>query len=154
MAKKEEEQRKRCTDGIEEVIDDSWAALKSVDPSKAESIVNVCMNITRSSAAKELHDQTVRARQAEAEKNAKEARVLAQQALIQAKKSERADLARRKKEGVSVGMSRDDVLKSNWGKPEQINRTINSFGTHEQWVYRGHHSYLYFEDDTLTSIQN
>ena len=33
------------------------------------------------------------------------------------------DKAERKKSGVSVGMTRDEVLASNWGKPRKINRT-------------------------------
>lgn len=40
-----------------------------------------------------------------------------------------------------------------WGKPQQINRSAYSFGVHEQWVYGGG-SYLYFENDELTSFQD
>jgi hypothetical protein len=58
-----------------------------------------------------------------------------------------------KKGGVSLGMSKKQVLASNWGKPNQINRTIWSGGTREQWVY-GRASYLYFTNDILATIQN
>jgi hypothetical protein len=63
------------------------------------------------------------------------------------------EAAAKKKRGVSIGMSTDEVVSSSWGKPESINRTINSYGTQEQWVY-GSRSYLYFENGKLVSIQN
>jgi hypothetical protein len=63
--------------------------------------------------------------------------------------------AQKKKEGVSIGMSKEDVLASSWGKPDHINTTTNAYGTSEQWVYgRYHNGYLYFRDGILTSIQN
>ena len=52
---------------------------------------------------------------------------------------------------VWVGMTADQALMS-WGKPRKVNKTIVSSGTHEQWVYPGD-QYLYFENDTLTSLQ-
>lgn len=71
------------------------------------------------------------------------------------KEEERADKERRKKEGVSIGMTQEEVLMSSWGKPDKINRTTNSYGVSEQWVYRYRVSgYLYFDDGILTSIQN
>jgi hypothetical protein len=62
------------------------------------------------------------------------------------------ELARRKSEGVSIGMSQEDVRQSSWGRPERVNRSVYSFGVREQWVY-GNGNYLYFEDGRLTSIQ-
>lgn len=53
---------------------------------------------------------------------------------------------------VAVGMSKEMCLAS-WGSPEDINRTITIYGIHEQWVYNLK-SYLYFEGDVLTTIQN
>lgn len=38
------------------------------------------------------------------------------------------------------------------GRPERINRSVGSYGVHEQWVYPG--GYLYFQDDILSSFQN
>jgi hypothetical protein len=65
----------------------------------------------------------------------------------------KAEKARKKKEGVNIGMSEQDVLDSSWGRPEHVNTTTNTYGTRAQWVYGGR-NYLYFEDGKLTSIQN
>lgn len=58
-----------------------------------------------------------------------------------------------KKTGVSLGMTKAEVLERSWGKPNHINRTVTASGVREQWVYddRG---YLYFENDLLVAIQN
>jgi hypothetical protein len=61
--------------------------------------------------------------------------------------------AQKKQEGVSIGMSKQDVLDSSWGKPERVNTTTNAYGVREQWVYRGG-NYLYFKDGVLESISN
>lgn len=56
-----------------------------------------------------------------------------------------------KKSNISIGMTDDEVLKSEWGEPNKINKTESAYGIREQWVYdRG---YLYFEDGYLTTIQ-
>jgi hypothetical protein len=68
-------------------------------------------------------------------------------------KKRQEEKVRKKSEGVRIGMTKQDVLDSSWGKPEDINRTIYSFGVHEQWCYPNY-NYLYFEDGILTSIQN
>lgn len=39
-----------------------------------------------------------------------------------------------------------------WGRPDDINRSVGSFGVHEQWVYPA--NYLYFRDGVLTSFQD
>lgn len=62
------------------------------------------------------------------------------------------DRKRRKKEGVRIGMSAEEVLMSNWGRPERVNRSVYAHGTREQWVY-GSGQYLYFENGRLTSLQ-
>lgn len=67
--------------------------------------------------------------------------------------AQRAMLAERKKQGVSVGMTAEEVLQSSWGKPSTINRTTTSFGVREQWVYGGN-NYLYFKNGKLETIQN
>ena len=59
---------------------------------------------------------------------------------------------RKKQQGVSIGMTKQEVLDSNWGEPERINKSTYSWGTKEQWVYPNY-NYLYFENDKLTSIQ-
>ena len=45
------------------------------------------------------------------------------------------------------------MARAAWGKPEDINRSVGSWGVHEQWCYRNG-CYLYFEDGILTSWQN
>jgi hypothetical protein len=96
-------------------------------------------------------DYPVEAKPYESMKPALEARV---EADIKAEdqRRTRAEAARKKKEGVSIGMTTEEVRASSWGKPDRINRSTYSFGVHEQWVYDG--GYLYFQDGKLTSIQN
>ncbi|HEX4859981.1 MAG TPA: hypothetical protein VFV07_02010 [Rhizomicrobium sp.] len=53
---------------------------------------------------------------------------------------------------VFVGMTKEQATMS-WGEPQTINRTVTAGRTHEQWVYE-HGSYLYFEGNVLTAIQN
>jgi hypothetical protein len=55
--------------------------------------------------------------------------------------------------GVSIGMTADQVRKSNWGRPSSINRSIGAYGVHEQWIYGGG-NYIYLENGRVTSIQN
>jgi hypothetical protein len=51
-----------------------------------------------------------------------------------------------------VGMTKEMALES-WGKPENINRTVNANSVREQWVY-GLGTYLYFDDGILTTWQD
>jgi len=55
--------------------------------------------------------------------------------------------------GVRIGMTTNEVRTSSWGKPHDVNRTTNAYGTSEQWVYGGQ-NYLYFRNGVLESIQN
>ncbi len=59
-----------------------------------------------------------------------------------------------------IGMTQEMVLAAR-GYPYDINRTVGSWGVHEQWIYRFfiykniyHYQYLYFEDGTLTAYQH
>lgn len=52
---------------------------------------------------------------------------------------------------VTLGMTPCMALAS-WGRPERVNRSVGSYGTHEQWVYPA--NYIYFEDGILTSYQD
>ncbi|MHB8983782.1 MAG: hypothetical protein ACYC4E_00310, partial [Carboxydocellales bacterium] len=57
---------------------------------------------------------------------------------------------------VLIGMNPTQVMLS-WGKPDDINRTVGSWGVHEQWVYRYgdfEANYLYFRNGKLTSWQD
>jgi hypothetical protein len=56
-----------------------------------------------------------------------------------------------KQQKVYIGMDKEMCILS-WGIPKRINRTTHSWGVREQWVYG--ESYLYFENDKLTAIQN
>ena len=68
-------------------------------------------------------------------------------------KQAKAEAAWKARGGVKIGMTTAQVLKSNWGKPNNINRTTTRNGTHEQWVYGGHNN-LYFDNGILTAIQD
>jgi hypothetical protein len=55
-----------------------------------------------------------------------------------------------------IGWTKDMVIES-IGKPNDINRSVGSWGVHEQWVYGtdiSHTKYLYFENGILKSYQN
>lgn len=51
---------------------------------------------------------------------------------------------------VKIGMTKEMALLS-WGEPKDINSTISSGKTSEQWVYD--ENYLYFDNDILKTIQ-
>ena len=40
------------------------------------------------------------------------------------------------------------------GYPNDNNRSVGSWGVHEQWVYEAQGVYLYFENGILTSYQD
>lgn len=77
----------------------------------------------------------------------------AKQRELAERKQAAAEKAHRKRSGVSVGMSKQQVLESMWGRPEKINETTTAAGTREQWVYPGY-QYLYFSNGVLTTIQS
>lgn len=51
-----------------------------------------------------------------------------------------------------IGMT-DSQARISIGRPNDINRSVGEWGTHEQWVYNDGR-YLYFENGKLTSWQN
>lgn len=53
---------------------------------------------------------------------------------------------------VKIGWTKEMCIES-WGKPYDINRTTRVNGTSEQWVY-SMKKYLYFDNNTLTTIQD
>ena len=53
---------------------------------------------------------------------------------------------------VELGMTKEMCTEA-WGEPDDINKTITYGLVSEQWVYEGG-SYLYFENNKLTAIQN
>lgn len=86
--------------------------------------------------------------QEEAERKAREKKEAEERA-----KREAEEKARKKREGVTIGMTQQEVRDSMWGEPQSINRTVTAGHVYEQWVY-GYPNYLYFTDGILTSIQN
>ena len=55
----------------------------------------------------------------------------------------------------SIGMTSEEVKKSTWGSPYEINKDTYSWGTSEQWVYKkGKYSYkyIYFKNGYVSSI--
>ncbi|HWJ79713.1 MAG TPA: hypothetical protein VNR61_16750 [Niallia sp.] len=56
---------------------------------------------------------------------------------------------------VEIGMTKKEVLNTQWGAPDDKNITIDSWGTWEQWIYYyGEYDaqYLYFSNGKLVSI--
>lgn len=57
--------------------------------------------------------------------------------------------------GVEIGMTEEQVLATCYGMLQRhVHRTEIPGHVHEQWVYPGYSSYLYFDDGILTGIQN
>lgn len=57
---------------------------------------------------------------------------------------------------VILGMTKEQVIVSWGGRPndKDINRSVGSWGVHEQWIYEARGIYLYFENGILTSFQD
>lgn len=53
---------------------------------------------------------------------------------------------------IKLGISSCAALAAMGSEPKHINRSVGSYGIHEQWVYSS--MYLYFEDGILTSWQD
>jgi hypothetical protein len=56
-------------------------------------------------------------------------------------------------ESIWLGMT-DAMALESWGVPDANNRSVGSWGVHEQWVYRKKNTNLYFENGKLTSWQD
>jgi hypothetical protein len=127
-ARKKEARAAYCREALTGVLlERARVALKAGSPELAVSTIDECQSELRPGPATEL-----RARAAVA--------------------AERADLVKRKREGVRIGMTQEDVLKSSWGRPRRVNRTTTARGVDEQWVYEG--GYLYFSDGILRTVQH
>lgn len=57
-----------------------------------------------------------------------------------------------KQRKIKIGMTDQQALLS-WGKPERVNKSVGTYGVHEQWVY-GRDHYLYMENGELISFQS
>lgn len=58
----------------------------------------------------------------------------------------------KEKKEPQIGMTSDEIRKSTWGEPKDINKTTTKYGVHEQWVY-GNGRYIYLDDGVVTAIQ-
>lgn len=52
-----------------------------------------------------------------------------------------------------IGMTKNEVLESTWGEPDDVNIDEYEWGTEEQWVYDGK-GYIYFENGIVDAIQH
>jgi len=73
--------------------------------------------------------------------------------IAQEKQTRAAVAQQRSKPAPKIGMTADEVLKSTWGEPNDVNRTITATTTHEQWVYGGG-CYIYLDNGIVTAIQD
>jgi len=53
---------------------------------------------------------------------------------------------------IQLGMTKE-MVEDSWGKPNDIRRSVGSWGVHEQWIY-GDYVYIYIENDIVTSWQD
>ncbi|MCG9124748.1 hypothetical protein LH460_08670 [Laribacter hongkongensis] len=79
-----------------------------------------------------------------------------QQNRFNSKQIEKEEKRLKKQHGVSVGMTKQDVLDSNWGRPNHKTKYSSEQGTTEIWQYGayGEQGALYFENGILKMIQN
>lgn len=68
---------------------------------------------------------------------------------------ERIEEDRNRSRVVGLGFTKSQILK-NFGEPKNINRTVGTWGVHEQWVYSAYPNtlYIYFENGIVTSWQD
>lgn len=69
------------------------------------------------------------------------------------KLAEKREAAKRKSQGVSLGMTPDEVMASNWGRPRRVTRSQSSYISTEMWDY-GYPNFLYFVNGRLEQIHN
>ncbi len=54
---------------------------------------------------------------------------------------------------IIIGMNKMQA-RASWGLPKDVNRSVYSTGTREQWVYDEYDTYVYFRNGKLTSWQD
>lgn len=128
----------KCNAGAKDLKQKSDALVKAGNPVGAMIVLRDCSKATVEPSNRALLDAAYKTAQLQDEANVR--------------KGVAAEKARKKSEGVRVGMSQEEVLASQWGKPRKINRTTNASAVSEQWVYDG--GYLYFRDGVLQTVQN
>ena len=57
-----------------------------------------------------------------------------------------------KTQGISIGMTANEVENSQWGTPNKVNRTTTANSVSEQWVY-GSGRYVYIDNGIVSAIQ-
>lgn len=135
LEKLDQFKKDECTVRVSKYMKGAEEWLKSGETYKAFNLLNSCKGLLEDPKAIALYNRL--------------------DLLIPDKEAAKAKSERmaKKKEGVAVGMTKQDALDSIWGKPQYVNTTTTSAGTREQWVYRNN-NYLYFENGILTAIQN
>ena len=98
----------------------------------------------------ETKAETQEARQARIEKLERE-RLSAMQEVVKSPTPQAQTAQNQIAREPTVGMSEHDANLSAWGPPQQINRTVTTYGTNEQWVY-GTGRYLYLVNGRVTAI--
>lgn len=130
---------------FEQIINEAQVQIDSQDYSSAQNTLKKYKDLGNQTILDMYNNATNEINRIEAEKKAKEE--------AERKQREAEEKARKKSQGVTIGMTQQEVLDSMWGEPKDINRTITENHVYEQWVY-GYPNYLYFTDGILTSIQN
>jgi hypothetical protein len=151
-ARKEQEQINQiCGPNFAKLSEEASTLLRQGNTEVAVVLVSPCKQYGAATVEMKQFIETVYAADAKRLEKAQKAESAAR--TVADAKEAAAEKARRRKEGVAIGMTPEEVIASSWGKPQSINRSTYSFGVHEQWVY-GSRNYLYFKNGKLDSIQN
>lgn len=141
---------------LQQVIAQGQEKINNKDYSSAQTLLEKYKDLGNQTIIDMYNNATNEVNRIEAEKKAQEEaerKARAKKEAEERARREAEEKARKKREGVTIGMTKQDVLDSSWGKPKYINTTTTRYGVREQWVYGGG-NYLYFENGILTSIQN
>ena len=141
---------------LQQVITQGQEKINKQEYSSAKTLLEKYKDFGNQTIVDMYNKATNEVNRIEAEKKAQEEaerKARAKKEAEERARREAEEKARKKREGVTIGMTKQDVLDSSWGKPKYINTTTTRYGVREQWVYGGG-NYLYFENGILTSIQN
>lgn len=141
---------------FEQTINEAQTQINNQDYSSAQKNLKNYKDLGNQTILDMYNNVTNEVNKIEAERKAQEEaerKAQQQKAEEERKQREAEEKARKKSQGVTIGMTQQEVLDSMWGEPERINRTVTENHVYEQWVY-GYPNYLYFTDGILTSIQN
>ena len=166
-AQRQQPQPQHITEAQLEVREAFWQAKKEAKRKEERETAEREAALEREIAAMRYsakQERELEAKQAKWRANWRKENVDRERAKVaRAKAQKRAKIAKAKKIGgrkyanlilkgkAVIGMNREQV-KLAWGNPRDINRTVGSWGVHEQWVYAN--SYLYFKNGVMTSFQD